>query len=276
MDGSRNEAVHFAHLEHHGTEHHVVGEGGAGLVFGHALRLAQFHESRHVLFGKLGTRFNDFDIGREGNALFLRDGGDFVFLADEHRHGDTPVNHELRGLHGTRFGTFGEHDPLLRLGSLEEEAGAEHGLAGLTFGRFCSEVCGKALGASEQAAGAEQVGVFAVGINLGIESGRERVVELLGHHVAHALGTFDHDGVHGIKVLLQEVGRDLFHEHGGIVGLEFLHGFGAVHAGLVGGGNQAGGGYGIHDFLDFCFHVGRSDQIDSIHRITPSFLNIRP
>ena len=259
VNGARNEAIDFAHLEHHGAKHHVVGERCAGLVFGHALRLAEFHKRRHVLFGKFCRRFNNFDVGGEGDTLFLGDGEDFVLLANEHRHGDFAVDYELCGLHGTRFGTFGEYDALLGLGGLQEEACAEHGLRGLAFGGFCGEVLGDALAAGEQTVGAEQVCVFAVGINLGVEGCCQGVVVLLGNHVAHALGAFNYDGVDGIKVLREEVGGNLFHKHCGIVGLEFLGGFGSVHAGLVGGGDQAGGGYGVHDFLDFCFHVGGGD-----------------
>ena len=258
VDGARNEAIDFAHLEHHGTKHHVVGEGRAGLVFGHALGLAEFHEGRYVLFGKFGGGFDDFNIGRELNALFLGDGEDFVFLADEDRHGDLAVDHELGGLHGTRFGTFGEHNALLGLGCLEEEAGAEHGLARLAFGGLGGEVGGKALPALEQAARAEQVGIFAVGIDFRVECGREGVVEALGDHVAHAGGAFHHDGVHGIKALLQEVGANLFHEGGSLASLDFGSGIGGGHEGkrVVGTHHQASLGSGVLDFLDLGGHTG--------------------
>ena len=271
MDGARDKAVDFAHLEHHGTEHYVICKSGAGLVFGHALRLAEFHEGRNVLLGKFCRGFDNLDVGREFHALFLCNLEDFFLLAHEHRHGDAAVNHELCGLHSTRFATFGEHDTLLGLGGLEEQACAEHGLARLPFGGLCGEVRGDALFAAHQAAGAEQFGIVARRINLRIESGGERVVELLGNHGAHAGGTFHHDHIHGIEILLEEVGCDLFHEHGGIVGLEHVGSLGAVHGRLVDGGLLASLLDLFHDKGNFRGHLGfgHCNQVYTVHDNSP-------
>ena len=267
MNSARHKTVHFAHLEHHGGKHHVVGESGAGLFFGHALGLAQFHQSRHILFSHLGGRFDNLDIGGKFHALFLGHLENLVLLTDENGHGDLTVDYQLRSLHGAGLGTFGQHNALLGLRGLQQKTGTEHGLAGLAFGRFCSKFLGQALSACQQAVRAEQVGIFAIRENLCIQSRSKVIVELVGNGIGHAGSAFHHHSIHGGKILLQEIGGNLFHQHGRTMGLQFSGSLTAVHARLVDGRLETGSSNsGLH-FLHLRIHVrtGRSHQNYSIH-----------
>ncbi len=257
MDGAGNEAIDFAKLEHHRGKHYVVRKSDTCGFRSHAFCLAEIHESRHVLFGKLGTRFDDFDVSRELDAHGLCGGFDFFFLADEDRHGDVAFDGEAGGLHGTRFRAFREHDALDALGRLGEEACAEHGLAYAAFGSRFSKVGGEALFATEQTLGAEEFRIFAVGKNLCIEGGGEVVIILVGNDIVHARCTSNDNGIDSIKILLEEIGANLFHEHGGLARLDFFHTIGGADnfERLIDGGDEAGLGKGINNFLDFGFHL---------------------
>ena len=254
MNSARHKAIHLAHLEHHGSKHHVVGKGGAGLVFGHALRLAEFHQGRHILFSHLCSRFDNLDIGGEFYALFLGHLENLILLADENGDGDLAVDHQLCSLHSAGFGTFGQNNALLGLRGLQQKPGAEHSLAGFAFSRFCSQFLGQALPACQQAVRAEQVGIFAVRENLSIQSRSKVIVELVGNGIGHAGSAFHHHGIHCGKILLQEIGGNLFHQHGRTMGLQLSGSLATVHAGLVDGRLETGGGHCVYHFFDFGLH----------------------
>ena len=260
MDSARNEAIDFTELEHHRSKHDVVRKSNACGFRSHALGLAKFHESRHILFGKFCARFDNFDVCRELHANRLCCSFDIGLLADEDRHGDIAFDSEAGGLNGTRFRTFREHDALHALGSLGKEACAEHGLAHAAFsGRF-GEVASNALFATEQTLRAEEFCIFAIGKNLCIEGGSEVVVELVSNDIVHARCTFDDNGVNCIKILLEEIGTDLFHENGGLAGLDFFNAIGGLEnfERLVDCSDKASLGNGFNEFLDFGFHLGSS------------------
>ena len=82
----------------------------------------------------------------------------------------------------------------------------------------------------------------------------------MSNDIVHARCTCDDNSVDIVKILLEEIGTDLFHEHGRLAGLDFSNAIGSIEnfERLIDCSDEARLGNSVDKFLDFGFHVGGS------------------
>ena len=114
MHGAGNQTVHFATLQHHGAQHHVVFQLFAGDHFGHALVLAQLDQTRHIALAYF-QRVDDLDAIGQYHTLLFGDATDLFRVAQQHRTGDATLGTDGGSLDGARLFPFRQHDALVGL-----------------------------------------------------------------------------------------------------------------------------------------------------------------
>ncbi|MNH69017.1 hypothetical protein D3C73_211100 [compost metagenome] len=113
MNGTGNQAVNFAFLQHQGAENHVVFQLLTRNHFGHALALTQLNQTRHIEFTH-GNRIDDLDAFTQLNALRGGNAFDLFRVTQQHTFRDTTFGTDGRRFHGTWFVAFRQHDTFTR------------------------------------------------------------------------------------------------------------------------------------------------------------------